>query len=323
MRSPLRSSAIVLASVAALACGSSTEPKNSIHELAFTPAIQVLLNGSTANVTVAASGADGMAIAAGSADLATIKWASDDSTIVSVVGTGTSATLSALKYGTTTIRATAPGGVLGALTVSVTNGITGVTIIAASNTIPVGGKTTITPTVLGENPDHSVTYTTSNQQVALVDAAGVVSAVAAGSAIITATSVADATYQGSVSILVRAAVLPTANITAATQTASPAGCSTTVGAAVSLGSVCGTFSITANLLAGDFATTRIEAIVGTTVCGSVTLNTATAATITVSCNTAGVAAGSTNLILRATYRTETSAVDVTRTAASIPITIAP
>jgi hypothetical protein len=324
MRSPIRSTAIVLASVAALACGSSTEPRNSIHELEFTPALQVLLNGATAMVTVAASGADGVAIAAGSADLATIKWKSDDSTIVSVVGSGTGATLSAHKYGTTTIRATAPGGVLGTLSVSVNNGITGVTLTAASGTIPVGGKTALNATVQGDNPNHAVTYSTSNQQVATIDASGVVSGLATGSVTITATSTADPTYQGTVSILVRAAALPRANITAATQTASPAGCNTAPGFPVTLSSVCGTFSITANLLASDFSSTLIEAMVGTTVCGSLAINTAAATTITLSCNTAGVAPGPTTLTLRATYRTETNpTVNVTTTAASLPITIAP
>ena len=117
----------------------------------------------------------------------TVTWSSSDATVATVDQTGK---VTAVKGGTATITAAA-GGKSATCAVTVTQPVTGVTLDKASAELVLGGtdaqKTvTLTATVSPENAtDKTVTWTSSDAAVATVDN-GVVTAVKAGTATITA-----------------------------------------------------------------------------------------------------------------------------------------
>jgi hypothetical protein len=324
-RLPFRSSSVVAAAFFGLACGggSTTEASTSISTISFASSSQAIYKGTTATLTVTAKGSDGNALPSSNADLAAIAWSVGDPTIATVVGTGTSATVTGIKFGSTTVRATS-GSVQGTIAITVNNGITSITLAKGAASIAVGTQTTVTPTVVGPNPDHSVTLSTTNGTVGFVTAEGVVNARAAGTMNIVATSVADPTVSGSTQITVVAATLPSATITGMSQAASPAGCATAVGAVVVTTAVCGTVNLALNVIATDHTMKLIEVLVGSTVCASQTLDTKAAQTMTMSCNTAGQTPGPSLFSVRITHRTQVEpTVDVARTVITSTITIAP
>lgn len=88
---------------------------------------------------------------------------------------------------------------------SATVAVTGVTIVPTSISIVTGGTGTLTATVAPANAtNQNITWTTSNAAVATVSTAGVVTAVAVGSANITASSAADATKKDVCAVTVTA-----------------------------------------------------------------------------------------------------------------------
>ena len=83
--------------------------------------------------------------------------------------------------------------------------LTGLDIKAGAEVLQVGGTTNITVTYTPENSTHKeVIFTTSDKNVASVDSAGKITAIAAGTAVITATSKDNPSLSKSVTITVQA-----------------------------------------------------------------------------------------------------------------------
>lgn len=120
------------------------------------------------------------------------------------VATYVSGKVHALKAGKTDIVATAKdgSGVSGkcAVTVSAADvAVTGVTIAPKTATITVGATQQLTPTVAPANAtDKTVTYKSSAEAIATVNASGLVTAVAEGEATITVTTKSGAKTDTSV-----------------------------------------------------------------------------------------------------------------------------
>jgi hypothetical protein len=326
-RISFRSTPLVLVALLGLACGggsTTTEASTSISSITFADApLLYVYKGTSASMTVTAKGSDGVALPSSNADVAALVWSSSDPTIATVVGTGATATVAGLKFGSTTIHAKS-GSVDAAIAVTVNNGINSVTVTKALAQIAEGEVTTVTATVLGPNPDHSVIWSTRTGNVGFVDQTGLVSAIDDGTINIVATSNADNAVSGTTQITVVNAVLPSVTLTSMTQASSPAGCATAVGATVVATSVCGTVNLNLSLAAATHNTKLIEVLIGATVCASQALDTKAAQALTLACNTAGVAAGSNSFIVRVTHRTAAApTVPVLRTLITQPITIMP
>jgi uncharacterized protein YjdB len=92
--------------------------------------------------------------------------------------------------------------------------VLGVTVSPNQATIVVGGQITLVPDVSVENNPNqpalvrTVTWSTSAPAVATISSTGVVIGVSRGTAVITATSVADTTKQGTAVIIVQPAPSP-------------------------------------------------------------------------------------------------------------------
>ncbi len=122
----------------------------------------------------------------------TLDWESDQPGIVSVAG----GRITAIAAGTATITAKADGKTA-TCSVTVYAAVTGVSISGSGIlALNVGDDETLTATVAPVNEaDSHVTWSSSNTNVVTVDDGGKVSAVASGTAVITATSVANPSKQ--------------------------------------------------------------------------------------------------------------------------------
>lgn len=122
-----------------------------------------------------------------------VTWSSSDSAVVSV----TNGLLTAVDVGTATITATTEdGGYHSSVTITVTQSasdlhpVTGITLDKTELNLSVGDNSIVVPTIYPSNADNkSVTYTSSNTSVATVSDFGVVTGLAKGPAVITATTV--------------------------------------------------------------------------------------------------------------------------------------
>ncbi len=123
-----------------------------------------------------------------------VSWASSDTSVATVSSAGV---VTAKKAGSATITATtADGGFTDSCAVTVTQKVTGLSILPTSATLILGDEdtandtVTLSSTVSPEDADEQgVTYASSDTSVATVDVFGIVSAVKKGTAVITATSV--------------------------------------------------------------------------------------------------------------------------------------
>lgn len=127
----------------------------------------------------------------GNATVQTGTWKSSNPTAVSVDATGK---LTGLAAGTANITYTVDGVVSNACVVTAAVIVpTGVTVNPTTASISIGGTRQITATVAPTNSTNkSVTWSTSAPAVATVSATGLITAVAAGSATITCTTVSGA-----------------------------------------------------------------------------------------------------------------------------------
>ena len=119
-----------------------------------------------------------------------VKWSSSNSEVATVDANGT---VTAKRAGTAVITATSTNGKTAGCTVTVSKKeipITEISLDKSSATLTEGETTTLTATVLPENTTYgkSVKWSSSNSEVATVDANGTVTAKRAGTAVITATS---------------------------------------------------------------------------------------------------------------------------------------
>lgn len=119
-----------------------------------------------------------------------VSWSSSNKSIVTVTQQGK---LTALSKGTAIITAkTENGGHTATCAITVTDKIpvTGLELETGSLEVFKGEKTAILATVLPANAsEKGITWTTSNKSIATVNASGVITAVATGDAVITATTV--------------------------------------------------------------------------------------------------------------------------------------
>lgn len=119
----------------------------------------------------------------------TVTWTTSDANIATVDENGN---VTAVGAGTATITATTVNGLTAECTVTVKNPIIdvdGITLDRDTAEVTVGESFTLTATVTPDNAtDKTVTWTTSNPNVATVDKNGNVTAVGAGTAVITVTT---------------------------------------------------------------------------------------------------------------------------------------
>ena len=162
----------------------------------------------------------------------TITWQSSDATVAQVDATGR---VSAAKAGVTTIKATSSGITNGAsLTVSAQAPVpvASVAVSPANPSLTVGGTVQLTATTKDANNNvltgRAVSWNSSNSGVASVSTSGLVTAVAAGSAQITATSEGQS---GSSSVSVTS---PPPPVPVATVTVAPSSSTLDIGATVQL-----------------------------------------------------------------------------------------
>ena len=123
-------------------------------------------------------------------DSKNVSWSSSNSEVATVDANGT---VTAKRAGTAVITATSTNGKTAGCTVTVSKKeipITEISLDKSSATLTEGETTTLTATVLPENTtdSKSVSWSSSNSEVATVDANGTVTAKRAGTAVITATS---------------------------------------------------------------------------------------------------------------------------------------
>jgi len=153
-----------------------------------------------------------------------ITWASSNSSVASVDGSGLATSVTA---GSATITATSEGhSGSAALTVSaVTLPVATVTVSPASASVTAGQTVQLTATPKDANGNtltgRTISWTSSNTSVATVSSSGLVSGVVAGSATITATAEGKS---GTSAITVTAVTVPVATVTVSPASASvPAG----------------------------------------------------------------------------------------------------
>ena len=135
-----------------------------------------------------------------------LTWTSSDESIATVDNTGK---VTGKKIGTATITATARdgSGVSGSCTVTVLSPVKKVTVTPANLTLGKNKSYTLTATVevLGSGTDTGVTWTSSDETVATVDATGKVTTTdKTGTVTITATSGADPSKKGTCTVKVSA-----------------------------------------------------------------------------------------------------------------------
>jgi len=115
----------------------------------------------------------------------TVSWSSNNTSVATVDSNGK---VTAVATGTATITATI-GDKSAACEVTVTNPATGITLNSSTLALKKGNTGQLAATVTPNDADNkSVTWTSSNTNVATVDSSGKVTAVASGSATITATN---------------------------------------------------------------------------------------------------------------------------------------
>jgi uncharacterized protein YjdB len=115
-----------------------------------------------------------------------VTWSSSN-TAVATVNNGA---VIAVAAGAASITARTPGGHIAVCAVTVTVPVSGVTLNKTTTVLMAGDSETLTATVAPANAtNRSVNWTTSDRNIAIVDTSGTITAVAPGSAVITATTV--------------------------------------------------------------------------------------------------------------------------------------
>lgn len=154
----------------------------------YVPVESVSLNKTQTTIEVGSSETLVATINPSNADVQEVTWASSNKAVATVSADGT---VTAIAEGTAVITATAEGK-SATCTVTVPHVYVPVESVALDNSelsIPAGSTTKLTATVNPDNADNpQVSWTSSNEGIAKVASDGVVTAVAEGTAIITATA---------------------------------------------------------------------------------------------------------------------------------------
>ncbi|GHV68219.1 hypothetical protein FACS1894199_15110 [Bacteroidia bacterium] len=167
----------------------------------LTPVTDVSLNTATTAIYVGNTETLTATIAPADATNKIITWSSSNTAVATVSSAGV---VTAVSAGTANITATtAYGGYTATCAVTVsTVAVTGVSLNKPSTTIYVGGTETLTPSIAPSNAtNQNVTWSSSAPTIASVDNTGEVTAVAAGTATITATT-ADGGYTANCAVTV-------------------------------------------------------------------------------------------------------------------------
>ena len=169
-----------------------------VTSVTVTPSTPGILVGGTVRLSA-------QVVATGGASEALI-WSSSNTGVATVSDTGL---VTGVATGTATITATsvATPGVSGSATVTVANApaVNGITVDPTTLTLEIGDEVLVSVEVnaIG-GADESVAWATDDDTVATVDATGVVTAVADGTATITVTSVFDTSVEAEVEVTVLA-----------------------------------------------------------------------------------------------------------------------
>ena len=155
----------------------------TITEVRLNKSTETLTEGDTTTLTATV-------LPENTTDSKSVSWRSSNSEVATVDANGT---VTAKRAGTAVITATSTNGKTAGCTVTVSKKeipITEVRLNKSTETLTEGETTTLTATVLPENTtdSKSVSWRSSNSEVATVDANGTVTAKRAGTAVITATS---------------------------------------------------------------------------------------------------------------------------------------
>lgn len=149
----------------------------------------ITLNTNSLSLTVGNSSTLTATVLPADATDKTVTWESNDTGVATVSSSGV---VTAVSVGTCTVTAKA-GGKTASCAVSVTSGgggggttVNSISVDPTSYTLPVGGTTTITATV--DPGDAAVTWTSSDESVAMVSQAGYVIAIKEGTTDIIATA---------------------------------------------------------------------------------------------------------------------------------------
>ncbi|PWD51678.1 hypothetical protein C8046_14515 [Serinibacter arcticus] len=193
--------------------------------VAITPASSQVVVGAT--VTLAAT------VAPATAEQS-VTWSVSDPAVATVSAAGV---VSGLRAGTVTVTAASDADPARRATATVVvraPAPTAVTVTPTATQLEAGATAQLSASIAPAAADQAVTWRTSDAAVATVDAAGLVTALAAGTAEITATSVADGTKAASATVTVttQAPPAPTAVTVTPTTTTLEEGDSTAIVAAV-------------------------------------------------------------------------------------------
>ena len=179
--------AIALLSGAALALGActsdATEPASSVVSVAVTPRLNNLVVGGTQQLAAQALDVSGNPVAG-----KTITWVSSEPTVATVSASGL---VTSVGPGATAIQASADNS-SGFAAISVTAPVSSVVVTGNAGVIPVGLTQQLTANLRDARGNsvylRAVAWTSSAPTIATVSNSGLVTAVAAGTATITATS---------------------------------------------------------------------------------------------------------------------------------------
>ena len=179
----------------------TVDPDPAVTGVSVSPATATVVVASTRQLTATVEAVGGAA--------ETVTWVSSAEGVATVSSTGL---VTAVAPGSATITATSTvtpsqsGSsviTVEAATVDPDPVVTGVSVDPASATVVVGATEQLTATVEAvDGASEDVTWSTSDADVATVDGDGLVTAISAGTAIITATSDFDDTVSGSAEITV-------------------------------------------------------------------------------------------------------------------------
>jgi Bacterial surface proteins containing Ig-like domains len=152
------------------------------------PTTSITLNKSELTLTIGATETLTATIAPANADYKDVIWSSSDETIATVNASGL---VTAKVKGTAIITVTTvDGGFTATCVITVTQPATSVTLNKPELTLAIGATETIIATVAPDNANNkAVTWSSSNETIATVNASGLVTAKVQGNAVITATTV--------------------------------------------------------------------------------------------------------------------------------------
>ena len=199
------------ATITAAVDGKSAECYVTVNAAAPVPVTSVSLDKTSLGLTEGDTETLTATVEPSDATNKNVTWSTSDASIATV----TDGVVTAVAPGTATITVTTEDGnkaATCAVTVTAaTVPVTGVTLNKTSTSLYVGDTETLTPTITPDNATNkNVTWSSDDTSVATVDASGLVTAVARGTAVITATA-ADGSGASTSCTVTVSSYLPPAN----------------------------------------------------------------------------------------------------------------